>query len=115
MNKRIQSFRHAFRGVGHLITTGVNSKIQLVCGILVIVAGVVFNFTINEWIAVTICIGAVLSAEAMNSALEQLANEVSEEKRERIKRAKDMAAASVLIMSLASLVVAALIVIKRLS
>ena len=36
----------------------------------------VLGFTKNEWIAVTICIGIVLSAEAMNSALEELADEV---------------------------------------
>jgi diacylglycerol kinase (ATP) len=63
---------------------------------------------------VTVCIGMVLSAEAMNTALEQLADEVTEERKERIRRVKDMAAGAVLISSIASVVVALLLVSKRL-
>lgn len=114
MKKRIESFGHAFRGIRDFISSGTNSKIQLFGGVTVVLAGLLLAFTTNEWIAVTICIGIVLSAEAMNSALEELANEVTEERKESIRRVKDMAAGSVLISSIASIVVAILIVSKRL-
>ena len=45
-----------------------------------------------EWIAVTIVIGAVLAAEAVNSSIEALADLVSPEYNEAIKRTKDLAA-----------------------
>ena len=114
MKKRIESFENAFRGIRDFITSGINSKIQLLGAIAIILTGFLLRFTAYEWIAVTICIGAVLSSEAMNSALEELANEVTEEKKERIRKVKDMASGSVLILSLTSLVVAVLILSERL-
>jgi diacylglycerol kinase len=48
-------------------------------------------------------------AEALNSALEFLADEVSLEKRERIGKAKDVAAGGVLIAAIVSAAVAALV------
>ncbi len=114
MKKRIESFAHAFRGIRDFISLGTNSKIQLLGAAAIILTGIMLGFTTNEWIAVTICIGVVLSAEAMNTALEELADEVTEERKERIRRVKDMAAGSVLISSIASVVVAVLIVSKKL-
>lgn len=114
MKKRIESFGHALRGIRDFILLGTNSKIQLLAGVAITVLGFVLRFSSNEWIAVTICMGVVLSAEAMNTALEELADEVTEERKERIRRVKDMAAGSVLISSIASAIVALLIVSKKL-
>ena len=113
MKKRVTSFRHAFRGIYDFIALGANAKIQLFATAVVIVAGLVLRLTWNEWIAITLCIGFVLTSEAMNTALEELADEVSEERKERIRRVKDIAAGAVLISSIAAAVVAALILLKR--
>lgn len=113
MKKRIESFGHAAQGIRDFISSGTNSKIQLLGAVAIVLIGASLGFTSTEWIAVTICIGAVLSAEAMNTAIEELANEVTEERKDRIRRVKDMAAGSVLILSLTSLVVAGLIVSKK--
>jgi diacylglycerol kinase len=48
-------------------------------------------------------------AEALNTALEFLADEVSLEKRERIGKAKDVAAGGVLITAMISVLVAVLV------
>jgi diacylglycerol kinase (ATP) len=52
--------------------------------------------------------------EALNTALELLADEVSLEQRPLIGKAKDVAAAGVLIASLASLAVAGVILLRHL-
>lgn len=114
LRKRIESFTYAFRGIREFIALGANAKIQLVVAFAVIGLGWILSFTLNEWVAITLCIGFVLSAEAMNTALEELANEVTEERKESIRKVKDIAAGSVLIASIASFVVAALLVSKRL-
>jgi len=114
MRKRIESFKHAFRGIIDFIIMGTNARIQLASAVLIIVTGFILDFTFTEWIAVTICIGFVLAAEAMNTALEELANEVSQEKRERIRKAKDIAAGSVLIAAITAFLVAIQILVKRL-
>lgn len=96
-----------------LFASGANARIQLGAAVLALIAGFVFSFRPGEWIAVVLCVGMVLAAEAMNTALEVLADEVSEERRERIGKAKDLAAGSVLIAALASVAVAVVILLER--
>ena len=86
-----------------------NARIQYLAMILVILSGFIIKFTVNEWIAVTICIALVLSLEAINTAIELLANEVTLEKRESIRNIKDLAAGAVLLAALGSCAVAFLI------
>jgi diacylglycerol kinase len=57
----------------------------------------------------------VWMAEALNTALEFLADEVSLEKRERIGKAKDVAAGGVLITAMISVAVAVLIFANHLT
>ena len=66
-----------------------------------------------EWIAVTIVIGAVLAAEAVNSSIEALADLVSPEYNEAIKRTKDLAAGAVLILAVMSVIVGLLIFVPK--
>ena len=56
----------------------------------------------------------VLSAEAMNTAVELLADALHPDRDERIRVVKDLAAGAVLITAIASVVVAILVVWKHL-
>ena len=67
-----------------------------------------------EWIAIVVCIGMVFAAEAVNSSIEALADRVSEEYDEAIKRTKDLAAGAVLILAMASATIGLLIFIPKL-
>ena len=66
--KRARSFKFAFNGIKLLITKEHNAWIHCFAAVCVLIAGVVFGLSRMEWIAVTIVIGAVLAAEAVNSA-----------------------------------------------
>ena len=68
----------------------------------------------TEWMAVVIVIGAVLSAEAINSSIESLADLVSPEYNEAIKKTKDLAAGAVLIMAIAAAIVGSIIFFPKL-
>ena len=68
-----------------------------------------------EWIAVTIVIGAVLAVEAVNSSIEALADLVSPEYNEAIKRTKDLAAGAVLLMAIAAAIVGFVIFIPKIA
>lgn len=113
VKRRLQSFMHAFRGIAEFIRIGANAKIQLLAAIVALAGGWRLGLSRGEWLAVLLCIGLVLAMEAMNSALEVLANEVSEERRPRIRQAKDMAAGAVLIAAITSLAVAGVILCAR--
>ena len=94
--KRARSFKFAFNGIKLLITKEHNAWIHCFAAVCVLIAGMVFGLSRMEWIAVTIVIGAVLAAEAVNSSIEALADLVSPEYNEAIKRTKDLAAGAVI-------------------
>lgn len=100
--KRARSFKFAFNGIKLLITKEHNAWIHCFAAVCVLIAGMVFGLSRMEWIAVTIVIGAVLAAEAVNSSIEALADLVSPEYNEAIKRTKDLAAGAVLLMAIAA-------------
>ena len=106
---RIRSFGYAFRGLWLMILTQPHPQLHALATIAVLIAGIVLHLRRWEWVAILLCIGMVWVAEALNSALEFLADEVSLEKRERIGKAKDVAAGGVLIAAIVSVAVAALV------
>jgi diacylglycerol kinase (ATP) len=99
---RLRSFGHALRGGMVLIKTQPNARIHLVATAGVVVAGAGWGISAGEWALVSVACGLVWLAEALNTALEFLADEVSREKREGIKRVKDVAAFAVLAAAVAA-------------
>lgn len=113
--KRIRSFRYAFSGIWLLITKEHNAWIHCFAAISVVIAGAILGLSRMEWVAVVIVIGAVLAAEAVNSSIEALADLVSPEYNEAIKRTKDLAAGAVLLMAIAAAIVGLIIFIPKIS
>jgi undecaprenol kinase/diacylglycerol kinase (ATP) len=114
LKSRIRSFRCAIRGILTLVATQPHARIHLLATFIVTAAGLRFHLRRWEWVAVLLCIGMVWMAEALNTALEFLADEISPEYRERIGRAKDTAAGGVLIAAVVSAIVAALVFMNHL-
>lgn len=83
-----------------------NLRRQVVAFTAVLLAAWWLNVTSGQWLFVLLISVAVLSMELVNSSIEALADAVHPQEDERIERAKDMAAGAVLVVSLASLVVA---------
>jgi diacylglycerol kinase (ATP) len=85
-----------------LLRTQHNAWIHLAATAAVVILGVFLGIDRLDWIAVILAIGLVWSAEALNTSLEFLADEVSLDRRELIGRAKDLGAAGVLVSSIAA-------------
>ena len=102
ISKRIRSFGYAFSGILTLLRDEHNSRIHLLAMICVVVLGFVLDLSAMEWCVVALCCGGVLMAEAMNSAIEAIADLVSPEFHPLIKKAKDVGAAGVLMMAIAA-------------
>jgi diacylglycerol kinase (ATP) len=113
LSERAFSFRHAWRGIILIVRTQHNAWIHLVATVGVIIAGRLTGLSWVEWSALVLAIGLVWVAEALNSAIEFLADEVSLEKRERIGNAKDAGAAGVLLASICAAVVGLLIFVPH--
>ena len=106
---RWKSFACAGRGVILLIRTQVNVLIHLLATAAVIAAGVAFHIARGEWVLLTLAIGIVWIAEAANTAIEFLADRITREHDEQIRRAKDIAAGGVLLAAIAATVIGILV------
>lgn len=111
----VRSFANGFAGLTHAFAAEQNLRIHLLAAVAVIVAGVAFGLAVWEWIAVCFCIGLVISAECMNTALERLADRVSTETHPLIKQAKDCGSAAVLVLAMMAAVVGGLIFIPKIA
>jgi diacylglycerol kinase (ATP) len=114
LGARAMSFVHAWRGVVYLVGTQHNAWIHLAATVAVLVAAAVFDLSRWEWCWLILAIGLVLAAEAMNSAVEALADAVSPEFNEGVRRAKDVAAAAVLILAITAALIGALVFLPHL-
>lgn len=114
LRKRLRSFRYAAHGIRDLFRED-NARIHAVAAVAVIVAGVWLGLSLTEWAVIMLTIGAVLAAEAVNTALESLCDLVSPGFDEHIRRAKDLAAGAVLLLALAAVAVGLLIFLPKLA
>ena len=105
----LHGFHCAFTGLWDTIRSERNAKIHVVAAISAIAAGVCLNLSRTEWAILTLTIGAVFAAELANSAVEHVVNLVSPEYHDLARRAKDAAAASVLVTAIAALVIGLLL------
>jgi diacylglycerol kinase len=115
LTARVRSFGYAIKGVMTLLGTQPHARLHLLATIIVVAAGWTVHLRRWEWVAILLCIGMVWMAEALNTAIEFLADEVTLDRRERIGKAKDVAAGGVLITAMVSVVVAAMVFLNHLS
>lgn len=110
----LQSFIYACAGLTDLLRHERNARIHLLATALVVPTGIYAGIGLRDWALLTLVIGFVWSAEAVNSALERLADAVTLERHPLIGRAKDLAAAAVLIAALTAIVAGGMILIPPL-
>ncbi|MBR2176780.1 MAG: diacylglycerol kinase family protein [Clostridia bacterium] len=109
MRSFIRGFRFAFEGIIHCIKNERNMRIHTVAALYVLIFARFFAFSKTEYAILLLTIGGVLSAEAMNTAVENLADKITKEKHPHIKAAKDAAAGAVLILAVFAVGIAALL------
>lgn len=105
IKKRFKSFAYAFNGLITLVREEHNARIHLGAAIIATAFGVILKISPREWIAVCFAIGFVFAMESINSSIEALADFVSKERHEEIKKIKDMSAAGVLVSAITALVI----------
>ena len=103
------AFVYAWSGVLVLFRTQRSFRIHAGIGLAVTAAGLLLRLPAPAWCWLVLAIGAVLSAEALNTAVEFLADVVSPEFHPAIKKVKDVAAAAVFFAAFGSAVIALLI------
>lgn len=113
LKKQLRSFVYAWHGLKAVVGKEQNLDFDLVVGAVVVVCGWLLGLSRMEWIAVLICIGMVLFAEMMNTAIEKLVDLVSPEWNALAGKVKDIAAAAVMVLAFAAAVVGLIIFVPH--
>lgn len=105
MRKFLKGFAYAGRGLVTALYER-NFRFHLCAAAFVIFfASGFYELSRAEWAVLLLTICSVIALEAVNTSIEHLANEVTTEQNENIRRCKDCAAAAVLISSIAAVAV----------
>lgn len=105
----LRSLGYAIEGFMTAVKTERNIKVMLVAGILTVIAGLVAKLQLISWALIAICIGLVIFAELCNTAMEAIVDLATQELHPLAKRAKDIAAASVYVLSITAAIVGILV------
>ncbi|MFT4825147.1 MAG: diacylglycerol kinase [Halioglobus sp.] len=109
LSQRLASFSYALRGVATLIKEQSNAQIHALATVVVIALAFYLGISRAEWRSLILIMSLVWLAEGLNTALEYLADAAVPEHHPLIAKAKDVAAAAVLITALFAAVMAGLI------
>lgn len=111
--KFLAGFVHATRGL-KVASRQRNFRIELAAASLVLLAGWQLQVSASDWALLVLCIFWVLGMEAINTAVETLADRVSREREPMLGRAKDIAAGSVLLAACGAAVIGLIVFLPRL-
>lgn len=108
-----KGFSYAFSGIIHGIGTQRNMRFHLCAGTAALVLSFVCRISHTELCVVFLCIGAVISSELINTAIERTADMACRgEIAPLAKAAKDCAAGAVLVCAAVSLACGAVIFLR---
>lgn len=113
IQKRFNSFKFAFNGLKILLKEEHNARIHVFAAFCVLIAGFIFKISAYEWIAILLVIGLVVALEIINSAIENIADFITLEKHDKIKKIKDLSAAAVLINAIVAMIIGSIIFIPK--
>lgn len=99
LGRRVRSFAYALRGLATLVRSQPNAWIHGAATAAAVGLAAVLALPRRDWALLVLAIASVWSAEAFNSALEALADRASPDYHPLVERAKDLAAAAVLLVA----------------
>lgn len=94
--------RYALNGCRILLAEEHNTRVHLIATIVVVALALMLGASISDWIILTLVIALVWITEALNTCVENLCDLYAAQYDHRIGKIKDVAAAAVVIASLAS-------------
>lgn len=108
-----KGFAYAFAGIRDTYKTEPNFRFHFFAMIFAVLLGFFLSLSVFEWLWIFLVIALVIGMELMNTALEALSDLVSQQYNPLIKKAKDAAAAAVLVLSIFALLVGFLIFVPK--
>ena len=105
LSKFINSFKYAFNGISYAVKYNQNIKFHIVAALIVLAVGFLVGLTRYETFGVGVLIVLVISAEMINTAMEEVVDLLVKEHSQEAKIAKDVSAGMVLIVAVFAAIV----------
>jgi len=105
VEKLIKSFSYAINGIQTVWREEASFRIQTWITAFVIILGIYLKFASLEWIILVVCIVSVLSAEMINTAIEDLCNKVEPKTDPVIGKIKDITSGFVLVVAIGAAII----------
>lgn len=99
---RAKSFGHAWRGLRCVLHEEHNARLHLGAAITAVGIGLLLRLPAGQWAWIILSIALVFFAEILNTAIEHLCDVVSPGPNPSVAKAKDIAAAGVLVCAVAA-------------
>jgi diacylglycerol kinase len=112
--KRVRAFGYALKGVKTLFASQCHARFHGLAALVTIMLGFSLRISPTEWCCVIFAITIVIVSEAFNTAIEFLTDRISLEQHPLSGKAKDVAAAAVLISSVGATAIGAIIFAPKL-
>jgi diacylglycerol kinase len=109
-----KGFAFAFNGLSNAIQTERNLKVHLIISIMVCLLGWYVQLPALEWCIILGCIGLVLGAELLNTAIEQVVDLVSPDLHPSAGLIKDTAAGAVLVCAVVAAIIGCIVFVPKL-
>lgn len=109
IKKHLASYKHALRGIWLAFRYEPNMIVHGIATVAVLVTNTILKVSRTDWVITLALIGVVLMSEIFNTAIETLANKVSQAQDPLIGNTKDLAAGAVLIIGIAAMICAIII------
>lgn len=84
------NIKYAIKGIRTCLKEESNFRIHVLAGVLITLAGYYYNISKEEWLIQTLCVGLIIFAETVNTAIENLVDLVSPEWNEKAGKVKDL-------------------------
>lgn len=108
-----ESFGYAWRGFRHCLTHERNFRVHTVMGLIALCLGLLLKLSAGEMAVLLLVIAAVLCAEMVNTAFENLVDLCTETFHPLAKTAKDVAAGAVLIFCFFAVLIGTVLFVPR--
>lgn len=113
LSNLLKSFKYAFSGIYFFYREEPHALVHTLAAVAAIGVSVYSDLSTSEWLWIILSIVLVFAFEMMNTALEVLANRVTTENDELIKKSKDISAGATLVVSIFAVVTAALVILPK--
>jgi len=113
LKNRILGSKYAITGAFKLIKNEPSIQLQTIISIGVTIAGFIFDISATQWMLQCFAIGLVITAEGLNTAIEEIANFIHPEQHKKIGYIKDIAAGAVFFAAITAIVIGCIIYIPK--